>query len=149
MGLQGVTGQHTLTHTHTQKQRCLLAVPKRSISFCDIIICVITYQAIKQTSVSISSPAISPLFLSSLLVLFSPASASPLLSSFLFNLLLPPLLSSPSAPHPPLLCDSRQGFNFSMLIVSLPTLCMSNTYQHSGDRQYTPQNAYYTPTRFY
>lgn len=50
----------------------------------------------------------------------------------------PLLLSSPLAHRPPLLCDSRQGFNFSMLIVSLPTLCMSNTYWLSRDGQYTP-----------
>lgn len=53
------------------------------------------------------------------------------------------------SPHPPFTCESRQGFNFSILIVSLPTLCMSNTYWHSRDRQYTPSNAYYTPTCFW
>lgn len=146
----GAVGRNRATHTHKNRYSCSLALPKRSISFFDIIICVITYEAIKQTSVPISSPSVCPLFLFRFLILFSAAICAPIGTPllFLFNLFLTPLLSyhllcsplpsTPSAPLPPLLCDSRQGFNFSMLIVSLPTLCMSNTYWHSGDRQYTP-----------
>lgn len=134
--VDGARGRQADERTYTKQNTssCSLALPKRSISFFDIIICVITYEAIKQTSVPISFPSASPLFL----LCISP------LSYHLFQCLLSVLLH-PSTHLPPLLRDSRQGFNFSMLIVLLPTLCMSNTYWHSGDRQYTPQNAYFTP----
>lgn len=68
MWLEGTTVDGAIwidstTHTHKQnKYSSSLALPKRSISFLDIIICVITYEAIKQTSVPISSPSVSPLF---------------------------------------------------------------------------------------
>ncbi len=98
----GTAGRDRATHTHKGRYSCSLALPKRSISFFDIIICVITYEAIKQTSVPISSPFVCPLLFFRFLILFSPAICAPIASPllFIFNLLLAPLpsyhlLSSP------------------------------------------------------
>lgn len=135
MGLQGETaGGNMVIHP---------AAAREKQPFFDIIISVITYEAIKQTSLPISSTA-------GLLSVPMPsglyfAARFTLLPSFWFNLSPNSLFSS---PHPPFTRDSRRGFNFSILIVSLPTLCMSNTYWHSRDQRYTPSRAYCAPTCF-
>lgn len=103
MWLEGTTvdeaiGRDSITHTRT-RYSCSLALPERGISFFDIIICVITYEAIKQTSVPISSPSISALFL--FCIFSSPAICAPITAPpFYVSSSLPLLIFLPSCVTP-------------------------------------------------
>ena len=108
MWLEGTTvdeaiGRDRATRTKTDTAARWLCLRGASLFFFDIIICVITYEAIKQTSVPISSPSVSPLHSFRFLILSSPAICAPIASPrlALFNLLSSPLLSSPLLSFPP------------------------------------------------
>lgn len=87
-------GRDRATRTKTDAAACWLGRGAASLVFY-IIICVITYEAIKQISLPISSC----LVLLYILIPFFPPMAT--VFFFLFNLLFAPLLSSSSSPVTP------------------------------------------------